>query len=1115
MPLSKYLVCSFTLLSAFVPAVFGQSTAARVSGSITDATKGVVPGATAVATSPATGWTTRSASNAEGRYTLYPLPPGVYNISFEKSGFQSVRVEQILLHANDDVVRNVQLPVGSVSQEVTVSATAPVVSQTISTESTVTEEQVQTLPLNGRDYNNLVFLGAGTVDPKVTGANPDLGSVAVNGNRSYSNSYSIDGVSNDSRMQNNTAIALSVDLIREFKVISGVAPAEYGQGGVNVVAISKSGTNRLSGSLYEYYRGNTLIARDPFVMQEPAPFSRHQFGAAAGGPVRLPKYDGRNRTFFFVNYEGLRQAGGATRVATVPLDQYWKGDFSSLLPRIQLRDPRITGRPNIPGNRLDTYLGGTRIDPIALQLRPLFAPPNLPGIVNNSARQVDALTDTDQYTTKVDHLLPYNQSLSARWTYSSSRVYTPGAMGLPGVGIKNKTTSWNAMLGWTVPLGTSIVNELKAGMTSYYPNWEYPYGSMPTAESVGMQGFIPKGSAIPPSPVINFSGIDAFGVMSYNNGTAQNLVSYSQNIFNYTEAISIYRGKHQIKAGMAGRKTGLNIMNTNNGNGSVSFLGSATSAASSGYSFADFMMGLPYSSQETPLRAKVNFTQPEYAFFVQDDWRATRNLTVTVGVRDEVYFQPAEERNRLAMFSPEIPGGGMVVACSDGKLPVREFLPVVAARLTDASGKYAFPIVCGSTLGYDERSLARDRPANWSPRVGLAWDPFGSGKWLVRSGYGIFYTRNPLLYFSQQAGSNPPFAASFNYAQTMANGVPTLTLRSPLLSTGSPAVAPSGLPKNFLLPDNQQWNFTLQRALGRDSTISVAYLGNKGTHLFHGLNFNTARIDPATNKLIRLYQTTFGTSNTVLQMSDANSSYHAMQTELRRRHAKGLSYQLNWTWAKGLDNVGAYANSNILDVENLGRDRANSDYVRRHQANGNFTWEMPVGRRKRFGSQFPGWLDAGLGGWRLSGMWRYTTGRYLTPSYTNSFGFSASNRPDVVYGVSPDLPRGERGQARWFNPKAFSIPPQIDPEIGKTRFGNAGRNIVAGPGMNLCDASLSKSFRAGERRSVILRMDMFNVLNHANWANPDMNISNVNTVGVISAINGTMRQAQFAVQYQF
>jgi len=336
-----------------------------------------------------------------------------------------------------------------------------------------------------------------------------------------------------------------------------------------------------------------------------------------------------------------------------------------------------------------------------------------------------------------------------------------------------------------------------------------------------------------------------------------------------------------------------------------------------------------------------------------------------------------------------------------------------------------------------------------------------------------------------------------------------------MLQTGTPATTQSGVDRNFLLPNNQQWNLTVERALGRNTVASLAYLGNKGTHLFRGLNYNASVIDPTTGKLVRA-EPNFGTANTVVQTSDANSIYNAMQMEVRRRPSSGMSYQINWTWAKGLDDTGPYANTNILDIQDRARDRANSDYVRRHQVNSNFTWELPIGRRKKFGSGLPMWADAALGGWRLSGISRFTTGRYLTPTYSNTTGFTASNRPDVVYGVSPDLPRDQRRQGHWFNPKAFAVPPVLDPVTGILRFGNAGRNIVAGPQTNMFDGSLTKSFRVfGERRLLTLRMDMFNAFNHPNWANPDVNISNVNTVGVISAINGTMRQTQFSAQFQF
>jgi hypothetical protein len=409
-----------------------------------------------------------------------------------------------------------------------------------------------------------------------------------------------------------------------------------------------------------------------------------------------------------------------------------------------------------------------------------------------------------------------------------------------------------------------------------------------------------------------------------------------------------------------------------------------------------------------------------------------------------------------------------------------------------------------------------NQPLNLGPRVGLAWDPTGRGKWLVRSGYGIFYTRLPEQYLSLGVGQNPPFASVLSYSQTVTNGVPSLTLQSPYPLTGTVSVSPYGIERNFRLPSNQQWNLALERALGSNAVVTISYVGNKGTHLFRDINLNQTLLDPTTGKVVRLYQPIFGTAAVNYEQADGDSSFHSMQVEVRRRFNHGLAYQSNWTWSKGLDDVGTAANSSLLDAENLGRDRANSDYVRRHQITSNFTWEIPVGRARRFGAGLPAWANGVIGGWRLSGIQRFTAGRYLTATYTNSGSFSANNRPDAVYGVSPNLPSGQRRPQHWFNPAAFAVPPTVDPITGLPRFGDTGRNTVIGPGLANVDGSLSKSFPVrGDRRQLVFRMDMFNVMNHANWANPDLNISNVNTVATISAVNKNMRQAQFAAEFRF
>jgi len=265
----------------------------------------------------------------------------------------------------------------------------------------------------------------------------------------------------------------------------------------------------------------------------------------------------------------------------------------------------------------------------------------------------------------------------------------------------------------------------------------------------------------------------------------------------------------------------------------------------------------------------------------------------------------------------------------------------------------------------------------------------------------------------------------------------------------------------------------------------------------------------------RRFNSIYGTSAINFRRTDGNSIYNAMNLEVRRRASKNLLFQASWVWAKGLDNVGSTVQAALLDVQNLGRDRADSDYVRRHAINANFVYELPLGRKQHFLSTMPRWLETAAGGWRLSGIWRYATGRYLTPTFTAAGGLS-NNRPDVVYGVQANLPADQRTPERWFNPAAFAAVPAVDPLTGLPRFGNAGRNIIIGPGTNNVDGNIAKRFPLGtERKALTLRLEAFNLLNHPNYAAPMLNISNTSTVATITSILRTVREVQFAVRFDF
>jgi Carboxypeptidase regulatory-like domain/TonB-dependent Receptor Plug Domain len=1095
-------------------AAFAQSTAGRFSGTVTDASIATVPGVKVSAVNVDTGQRLTETTNAQGQFVLYPLPPGVYNVTLQKAGFSNYAIDGVRIEVSSSVVRNVQLEVGSTGASVTVSAEATSMqADSSSVESTIVRRQVEELPLNGRDFNQLVLLAAGAVDNSV-GGGTDFGSVALNGNRTYGNDYLVDGMPNNNSFQNQSATPLSIDLIREFKVYSGVAPAEYGQGGAQVSVVTQGGTNKFHGNLFEYYRGTTFEARNPFSTTDERSFMRNQFGGSVGGPVILPKYNGRNRTFFFFNYEGNRQNQDATRLSSVPLDAMWKGDFSALIPMgIQLRDPLATGRPNIPGNRLDQYLGGARISKTAQALQPYFGSSNLPGIGNNASRQVQQDTSANQFTIRGDQMLPRDQNLSLRYTKSHSGGFIPNLLGSPGVGRTEPLDSINGSAAWTAVVTPRIVNELRLGGMKFGDVTSYTTGGLPSAQSLDLQGFSSGGTAIPLLPQISFSGVGAPTNIKFGDTATfgEAALSMIQNVYTLTEAVSHTVGRHSLKYGYELHREDFNVLQQSNAGGQISFAGSATSANSTGYSFADFLIGVPSSSQQVPVKPKILLRQTEMAGFIQDNWRVSSTFTVNLGVRYELFLNPYEDRNRLAMF--DINTGAIVVASDSGKLPVDQYLPAVVSKLADAQGNFKFPVISDRQAGFNPRRLLDTGMNNWGPRAGFAWQ--FAQKTVLRGGYGIFYSRYPIQYLLQTVAVNPPFAGTFSYSQSIQNLKPALTIDAPYLVSGTASVSPAGIQKDFGLPDNQQWNLAIERDLGWRTTATLGYLGNKGTHLFRSINANAAYLDPVTKQVVRRYTSTYGTSAINFRQTNGNSIYNAMSTEVRHRAGRGLMFSGSWTWAKGMDDVGGTVQAALLDVQNLGRDRADSDYVRRHTITMNGVYDLPVGRNRPFLSTMPRWLDMAAGGWRLGGIWRFSTGRYLTPTFTSSGGLSNS-RPDVVYGVSPNLPRGQRSPDQWFNPNAFVAVPAVDPITGLPRYGNAGRNTIIGPGVNIVDANLAKVFPLGkERKSITLRMEAFNLMNHPNYTAPSLNISNTTTVATITSVVKPMREVQFAARLDF
>ena len=1090
------------LLLCAVP-LSAQTSAGRIGGDIFDSSGAVIPHAKVVAHNTETGQDYSTASNGDGAWVLYPLPPGVYNITAASAGFRSREMEKVSVEVAQVLTLDFHLDIAATKQETVVvtANTASVVTDSPAVESTIVREQIDTLPLNARDFNQLVLLSAGAVESAYGG---DFGGVALNGNRAYGNGYMLDGTPNNNPFQNTASVGVSVDDIREFKVTSGAAPAEYGQAGSQITLVTRSGGNSYHGSAFEYHRGTTWQATNPFNPGVTQPFERNQFGGSLGGPIR------RNRTFYFVNYEGNRQNQSAPVVATMPPSAMWQGDFSQLLARnIQLRDP-LTGaaKTPIPGD----IIPASRISPVSLKLHPYWGAPTLPGVANNFIRNSTSTNSGDQFTTRFDHMLPKAENLSFRFTQAYSTAFTPSITANTS-GYRNDTFTDNASLGWTAPINATTVGEMHLGFSDFHLQTIYLPGGLPTATDAGMIGFVSNNPSLQPMPQIIFGGSDAFTRLNYGPAGASSTVNQGDKTISLTGALTMVRGNHTLKIGAELRNETLpSILQADSG-GSISFTGN-TAVTSTGYSFADFLLGFPSTALQAPPVGSVKLKLHQIASYVQDDWRVLRRLTLDIGLRYELSSNPYDTLNRYSMFDPAT--GAIVVASNNGVLPTAYYSPVVVAKLTNSQGNLSFPLVSDKQAGYPTRTLLDTQYKNFGPRFGFSYDLGGSSRRMVlRGGYGLFYNSYPIQNLEQITGINPPFAGNFSYTQAITNGVAAVTLQNPYGGKDTASVSPGGLQENWQAPSNQQWNVAIERELGWATSLTLSYIGNKGTHLFRAHDANGVYIDPVTGASVRQYQSTYGTAAISERTSDGNSFYNSMQTVVRRRLTRSFLFEFNWTWAKGLDDVTSALNVSALDVENLGRDRADSDYVRRHTFHANAVWEIPVGRGRAFLATAPRWVDGIAGGWRLSGIWTDYTGKRFTPTINNT-GL-ANTRPSVVYGVQANLPPDQRTPSRWFNPAAFTAPlADCGPKMNAACFGNAGRNILIGPGINVIDASLSKSFPiCGDRRRLSFRLEMFNALNHPNYALPNANTSDPNTVATIIGLVKDMREAQFALRFDF
>ncbi|HZT38782.1 MAG TPA: TonB-dependent receptor [Bryobacteraceae bacterium] len=1092
------------LLLMAVSVASAQIERATLVGLVTDPSGGAVPNAAVSITNTATNGEAQVRTDDRGFYASAPLWPGTYRISIQAPGFKTWSRE-VRLDVNQRAQVDAALTVGEISDKVTVTGEAPLLeTQTATLGNVRTEAAIRNLPLNGRNFIQLTWLAPG-VQPGNTSniSNGARGnqSASVNGGRGSANSFLIDGIYDKENSVNGNIYLPSPDAIEEFKVQTSVADAQFGHaaGGVINVMI-KSGTNDLHGSLFEFLRNSALDAKNVF--DSPAkpipPFRLNQFGGTLGGPVVIPgRYNGRNKTFFFVDYQGSRQRKSASNITTVPTEAMRAGDFSAISNTIfdplsihpDPADP--TGknliRDAFPGNRIPQ----NRLNPVSTAAIALYPSPTLPGVVNNITTNPAVPFDVNQMDVRIDQRFGDGDSLFGRYSFQDDTRTTPGYFPPPAVGAgpgfptSAGDRAQQVVIGWTHSFTATAINEARAGFTRLGQVSSPITQGTNLAAKLGIPG-------VDISPL--FSAMTSIYISSYaglGEGGSVPLVKINNN-FQYSDTVMLTHGMHSFRFGGEVVRRQINTFDCPNPLGAFTFNGQFTnrgigvSTAGTGNAMADFLLGAPASVTYTIMNGLTGDRRTELGVFIQDDIRLTSRLTLNLGLRYDLYTPNVEVADRMANFVPEL--GDIFPAKS--------------------------PQVHGT------RATVATDYNNFAPRVGFAFRV--QPKTVIRSAYGIFYGSED-VGGDPRLAANPPFVGNPQFNADYANFAADRKI-SDGLPAERPTVVPSqgpGLhnpiryrPFDSRTPYVQQWNFNVQRELPGNMLASAGYVGSKGTKLALLFDLNQAIPGPAQVDTRRPWPNFGGYGLDVGYW--ANSTYNSFQAALEKRFSAGLAFLLNYTWSHSLDNASQpTANGGAQNAHALALEHASSDFDMRHRFVASWSYELPIGRGKSILHSAGSVAQALAGGWQLNAIQYVDSGMPFTPVMAgnlNTLNGTGTQRPDRI---GSGVLKSGRNPSHWFDQTAFKTPAPYT-------FGNSGRNILTGPRQANSDVSLFKNFTFGSeaRRYLQFRTEVFNVFNTPQFNNPnasigDPSVARITSAGATNTFVGANRQIQFSLKLYF
>src|SRR5580658_1471931 len=1067
-PRSLYFLGTAMLL---IPLVAGyaraQMASATLSGIVLDESGAAAPGVALTATEESTSFTRTAVSGAEGNYVIEALPPGIYTVTAQKPGFRTTTSEHVALEVNQKARLDLKLKVGETRDSVTAVATvSPVQTDEASIGYLFDSQTTEELPLDPRNIAGLITLGPGAIPRQLGGFTHDIindvqqgsrGSVAfnppINGSRSTMNAFLLDGAYDTDRNTFSIAVYPPMESVQELRIQTSLAPAEVPQaGGASIDVVTKSGCRQFHGSVFEYLQNEAPDARNYF--DDPtmaAPVVRQNQFGGSLGG-RLPIAN----TFFFATYEGLRSEIGSPVESSVPPAALRTGDYAG---QPTITDPLDGGAP-FPGN----VIPSNRIDPIASKFLSMYEPlPNL----NNSdgTNYVDETPNTgrnDSFSTRIDHQFRNQSQLSARYTYNGEQNIIAGSFPLRPT--EENVRAQQAALSY-IYTGKSWLNEARVSFTrlSVYDTPESAFQTN-VIQQLGVEGLTGNPA--------NY-GLPYFQLTDYSLVTDDPTLPQVQrdNMWDASDSVSWVRGAHTVKTGVDWIHFQLNYLQSELARGSYTYTGVYT-----GEALADFLLGYPQDTSRDVGDTQAYMRQNSFGGFVQDDWRVSPRLTLNFGLRYEYVTPFTETRGNLL---------NLVYAAGPNPPPPQ--------------------------LERVSQAVSPDTH-NFSPRVGLAWRlpqlPFSKGETVFRAGYGIYY--NPeiavetydlllngiLVQNNVTSGSLPPILTTQNgFPQTSSTGFPTYF----------------GIDPHAPTPYVQQWNAGFQHEFAGHILGDVSYVGSKGTHLGRFRQFNTplqtetgADLSPRPGELQSLR--TWPSLGEIIQRQHiANSSYNALQVKAEKRLTGHVSLLASFVWSKSIDDAdtvipGSYDSVGAQDENNLRLERALSSFNVGRRITGGYVIGLPAVRA--FGPV--------LRNWQLTGDVTLQDGMPMNIFY---YAFDPANtglpnRPNIVPGVSLTLPRSQRTTNEFFNTAAFTAPAPYT-------FGDAGRNIVNGPGNNVFDMSLHRRFPIAEHGALEFRAEAFNIFNHPNWGipGPYADFGAPYFGGILGV--GNPRQLQFAIRYDF